>query len=389
MAVWKKVLHENSPVADFPSLTAAKISDFDTEVTNNVTVAANGVFATTVHYLEAVNLKVNLASTSLSTAVLHGNDNDITDIGVSGTLPVANGGTGVTSKTGTGANVQATSPTLVTPVLGTPASGNLANCSGLPAHSGALITSGTVASARLDSDTAHLSGTQTFSGAKTFSATLTAGTIIASSALHASDNMFMDGGQFYIGSAGATEHDSWRMYGYTGEFILQSNLSGTWTNRLAFHPTTGNATFANTVNATTFVGALTGNASGSSATCSGLAGSATVLATARSFRTNLASTSGANFTGAADCTPGVTGTLPVANGGTALTSISTLLNSNVTSVSGNAGTATILATSRNIAGNSFNGSSAITIDIEDLDNVTVSDSAANGSPSTGDIWIEY
>jgi len=169
MAVWKKVLHENSPVADFPSLTAAKISDFDTEVTNNVTVAANGVFATTVHYLEAVNLKVNLASTSLSTAVLHGNDNDITDIGVSGTLPVANGGTGVTSKTGTGANVQATSPTLVTPVLGTPASGNLANCSGLPAHSGALITSGTVASARLDSDTAHLSGTQTFSGAKTFS----------------------------------------------------------------------------------------------------------------------------------------------------------------------------------------------------------------------------
>jgi hypothetical protein len=60
-----------------------------------------------------------------------------------------------------------------------------------------------------------------------------------------------------------------------------------------------------------------------------------------------------------------------------------------TTVSGNAGTATILATSRNIAGNSFNGSSAITIDIEDLDNVTVSDSAAGGSPATGDIWIEY
>jgi orotate phosphoribosyltransferase len=60
-----------------------------------------------------------------------------------------------------------------------------------------------------------------------------------------------------------------------------------------------------------------------------------------------------------------------------------------TTVSGNAGTATILATSRNIAGNSFNGSSAITISIEDLDNVTVDDAAAGGSPSTGDIWIEY
>jgi hypothetical protein len=48
--------------------------------------------------------------------------------GVTGTLPVANGGTGVTTSTGSGNNVLSTSPTLVTPVLGTPASGNLANC---------------------------------------------------------------------------------------------------------------------------------------------------------------------------------------------------------------------------------------------------------------------
>jgi hypothetical protein len=43
-------------------------------------------------------------------------------------LAVASGGTGVTTSTGSGANVLATSPTLVTPVLGTPTSGNLANC---------------------------------------------------------------------------------------------------------------------------------------------------------------------------------------------------------------------------------------------------------------------
>lgn len=70
---------------------------------------------------------------------------------VTGTLPVANGGTGITSfgsgvadflgtpssanlatavtdETGTGALVFATSPTLVTPVLGTPTSGTLSNC---------------------------------------------------------------------------------------------------------------------------------------------------------------------------------------------------------------------------------------------------------------------
>ncbi len=45
--------------------------------------------------------------------------------GVTGTLPVANGGTGVTTKTGTGAVVLSTSPTLTTPILGTPTSGAL------------------------------------------------------------------------------------------------------------------------------------------------------------------------------------------------------------------------------------------------------------------------
>ena len=50
--------------------------------------------------------------------------------GVTGTLGVSNGGTGVTSSTGTGSNVLSNSPTLVTPALGTPASGVLTNCTG-------------------------------------------------------------------------------------------------------------------------------------------------------------------------------------------------------------------------------------------------------------------
>ena len=50
---------------------------------------------------------------------------------VTGTLPVANGGTGVATSTGSGANVLGTSPTLVTPALGTPASGVLTNCTGV------------------------------------------------------------------------------------------------------------------------------------------------------------------------------------------------------------------------------------------------------------------
>jgi len=44
------------------------------------------------------------------------------------TLAVAAGGTGVTTSTGSGNNVLSTSPTLVTPLLGTPTSGVLSNC---------------------------------------------------------------------------------------------------------------------------------------------------------------------------------------------------------------------------------------------------------------------
>lgn len=68
--------------------------------------------------------------------------------GVTGTLPIANGGTGITAfgtgvqtalgqnVTGSGGIVLATSPTLVTPLLGTPTSGTLTNCTGLPLTTG-------------------------------------------------------------------------------------------------------------------------------------------------------------------------------------------------------------------------------------------------------------
>jgi len=49
---------------------------------------------------------------------------------VEGILPIAKGGSGVTTSTGSGSLVLSTSPNLTTPVLGIPTSGNLTNCNG-------------------------------------------------------------------------------------------------------------------------------------------------------------------------------------------------------------------------------------------------------------------
>jgi len=59
---------------------------------------------------------------------------------VSGTLAVGNGGTGVTASTGTGSVVLSTSPALTTPNLGTPSAATLTNATGLPLSTGVTGT---------------------------------------------------------------------------------------------------------------------------------------------------------------------------------------------------------------------------------------------------------
>lgn len=66
--------------------------------------------------------------------------NHMASLSLGSALPVTSGGTGVTTSTGSGNTVLSTSPTLVTPVLGTPTSVTLTNATGLPLSTGVTGT---------------------------------------------------------------------------------------------------------------------------------------------------------------------------------------------------------------------------------------------------------
>ena len=98
-------------------------------------------------YGAAATASFTLTTTGTGAATLSGTTLNIPSVSstvnsgsISGTIAVANGGTGVTTSTGTGNVVLSTSPTLITPALGTPSAVVLTSATGLPLTTGVTGT---------------------------------------------------------------------------------------------------------------------------------------------------------------------------------------------------------------------------------------------------------
>lgn len=105
---------------------------------------------------------------------------------------------GISSSTGSGAVVRATSPTLTTPALGTPSSGTLTNCTGLPVAGGGTGAT-TAAGARAALLTSYL---ETVDGTVYGWSTFTSGGVIRTSrtGTSASDHLVFFNGNGNVGA---------------------------------------------------------------------------------------------------------------------------------------------------------------------------------------------
>jgi hypothetical protein len=117
---WVRITNDGGPLGTPSSGTATNLTGLPltTGVTGTLPIANGGTGTTSTTFVNAAtNITGTLPIANGGTGTTSTTFTNLTT-NVTGTLPVANGGTGVTSSTGTTAVVLSTSPTLVTPVLG-------------------------------------------------------------------------------------------------------------------------------------------------------------------------------------------------------------------------------------------------------------------------------
>jgi hypothetical protein len=188
------------------------------------------------------NLTVNSSGGNLVITVLPGTCAHVLCIGTAATTAADWDADFISfsAVTGTGSNVLATSPTLVTPVLGTPSSGTLTSCTGLPVSTG-ISGLGTGVATALAVNTGSAGAVVLFNGAlgTPSSGTLTNATGLPVSGITSSTSTALGLGSIELGHATDTtlSRSSAGVLAVEGVVVPTVSSTSTLTNKTLTSPT--------------------------------------------------------------------------------------------------------------------------------------------------------